>query len=124
MEYNELMFFDRMPQALPLYEAFIEKLDAAVPSYNLSVKKTQISFSNRYNFAFVSLPVRKMKGWPEVCIIVTFGLRDQVTDPRIAVSVEPYPNRWTHHVVVGDAAEIDGQLMAWIQEAYTFSMNK
>lgn len=124
MEYNELMFFDRMPQALPLYEAFIEKLDAAVPSYNLSVKKTQISFSNRYNFAFVSLPVRKMKGWPEVCIIVTFGLRDQVTDPRIAVSMEPYPNRWTHHVVVGDAAEIDGQLMAWIQEAYTFSMNK
>lgn len=124
METNELLFFDKMPAALPLYETFIEHLSSAVPSYKTNVKKTQISFSNRYNFAFVSLPVRNIKGHSGVYIIITFGLRHQVTDPRIAVSVEPYPNRWTHHVIVQHTDEIDEQLMQWIQAAYDFSMTK
>ena len=42
-------------------------------------------------------------------------------DPRIAVAVEPYPNRWTHHVLVSRPEEVDEKLLSWLQEAYTFS---
>ena len=55
---------------------------------------------------------------------MTFGLFRWVEDPRIAVAVEPYPNRWTHHVVLSDPAQVDSQLMAWLEEAYNCAMSK
>jgi len=124
MDSDALMFFDKMPQALPLYEAVAENICGRYAGVKISVKKTQISFSNKYNFAFVSLPVRKVKNRPAVYIILTFGLCRQISHPRIAVSTEPYPNRWTHHVIIQSADEIDAQVMAWIDEAYYFSLNK
>lgn len=65
-----------------------------------------------------------MKGWPEHGIIVSFGLFYRLESPRIAVAVEPYPNRWTHHVVVSDEHELDAELMSWISDAYAFSESK
>ena len=59
MTRDVLAFFDRMPAALPLYEAFVQKVTAGIGDVKIRVQKTQISFSNKYNFAFVSfLPVR------------------------------------------------------------------
>jgi len=40
------------------------------------------------------------------------------------VATETYPHRWTHHVMVGDRAEIDGELMEWIVEAAAFAATK
>lgn len=124
MTTDELMFFNRMPGALSLYETLSERMRAAFPDADITVRKTQITFRERYGFAFVSLPIRKVKGWPEVCIIVSFGLPARMESPRIAVAVEPYPNRWTHHVIVQSEDEVDGELMAWLGEAHTFALLK
>jgi hypothetical protein len=121
---DTLIFFDKMPQALPLYDAFVGKLCSELDNVTIKVQKTQISFSNRYNFAFVSLPVRKVKGRPDVYIIVSFGLSYRIKDPRIEEATEPYPNRWTHHVIIQSEGEIDEQLMGWIRQAYSFSLIK
>ena len=40
----ELLFFETHPEALPLYEAFREKILERCPEATLEVKKTQISF--------------------------------------------------------------------------------
>ena len=40
------------------------------------------------------------------------------------MAVEPYPNRWTHHVVVSRLEELDEELMDWLREAYDFAQNK
>ena len=46
-------------------------------------------------------------------------------DPgRAAAQTEPYPGRWTVHIVIGRAEEIDGELMGWAEEAYWFSESK
>lgn len=118
------LFFDKMPQVLPIYQAFEERILKECAYIEIQVKKTQISFKNKYNFAFVSLPVRRRKGWPEICIIVTFGLSHRLESRRIMQAVEPYPNRWTHHVIVEDVDEIDQELMGWIREAYEFALLK
>lgn len=55
---------------------------------------------------------------------MSFGLPYQKVSPRIAQSVEAYPNRWTHHVIVERAEEIDAELLGWIGEAYQFSIVK
>ena len=78
-----------------------------------------------YNFAFVSLlPVRKANARPETYITVTFGLRYKKESPRIDAASEPHPNRWTHHILISSAEEIDNELMGWIKEAAEFSAGK
>ncbi len=122
MTQDTLLFFNSRPQALPLYELFEQKLLSELGSANIKVQKTQIAFSNKHNFAFVSfLPVRKAKERPETYIVITFGLGRRVESPRINAAVEPYPNRWTHHVLISDPDEIDEELMGWVKEAAAFS---
>lgn len=91
----------------------------------VQVQKTQIAFKGRHNFAFVSfMPVRKAKERPEVYIVITFGLGYKKESPRIDVATEPYPNRWTHHVLISEIGEIDDELVGWIAEAAAFSERK
>ena len=40
------------------------------------------------------------------------------------MAVEPYPNRWTHHVLIGTVEEIDDELLSWIEEAAAFAQSK
>lgn len=125
MQGDVLMFFDKQPLALPLYEKFEDRVMSEIEHVSVKVQKTQISFSNRHNFAFVSfLPVRKARNRPEVYIVITFGLGDKKESPRIDVATEPYPNRWTHHVLISAEEEIDDELMGWIKEASIFSEGK
>ena len=125
MEQDVLCFFDRNPEALSLYEAFEQKVFSVVEGVKVKVQKTQIAFSNRHNFAFVSfLPVRKAKERPKVYIVVTFGLGYCMESPRIDAAVEPYPGRWTHHVLISGTEEIDDELIGGVKEAAAFSDGK
>ena len=122
MSVDELFFFDRKPEALPLYEVFRESVIARWPGTRIEAKKTQISFFNRYMFAAVSFtPVRKAKDRPDPFLTITFGLPHRKESARIDVAVEPYPNRWTHHVMIGTEEEIDDELLSWIAEAVDFA---
>ena len=125
MEQHVLCFFDRKPEALPLYETFEQKVFSELDGVKVKVQKTQIAFSNRHNFAFISfLPVRKAKDRHVVYIVVTFGLGYRLESPRIDAAVEPYPGRFTHHVLVSGTGEIDDELMGWVKEAAVFSAGK
>ena len=116
-----MQFFDRRPRALALYQAFERKVLAACPDTRVRVLKSQITLENRHGFAFVSLPRRKVK---QPTIVVSFGLSYQVDSPRIWAASEPYPNRWTHHVLVSDEAQLDDVLMGWVKEAAAFAAAK
>lgn len=119
------MFFNQNPDALPLYEKLERSVTELVPDVRIKVQKTQISFYNRHMFSCVSFArVRKKKDCPDSYIVVTFGLGYKVESPRIDIAAEPYPNRWTHHVLISEPSEIDGELMGWIGEAALFSERK
>ena len=120
-----LLFFNEKPDALPLYDALEERIVAEVRDVNIKVQKSQITFANRHNFAFVSfLPARKAKERSKTYITVTFGLSHKKESPRIDVATEPYPNRWTHHVLISSIDEIDDELLSWIKEASDLSAMK
>ena len=119
------MFFDGHPAELALYEALFRRMDGAFPEGTVKVQKSQISFYNKHLFACVSfMRVRKKKDCPDHYIVVTFGLEHQAESPRIDIAAEPYPNRWTHHLLVSRQDEIDGELMGWIREAAEFAASK
>ena len=126
-EYYEpdlLSFFDGHPLELSLYQALFSRLDPLCPDGSVKVQKTQISFYGGRLFAAASLPIRRRKGWPEHCLVVTIGLDHRLDSPRVAVAVEPYPNRWTHHILVTREEQTDDELLGWLEEACRFAGRK
>ena len=118
-------FFEGHMPVLPLYERLEQQLQQMVEPLELRVKKSQISFFSRRMFGCVSfLRVRPKKELPENYLVVTIGLDHPVYVPRIAVTTEPYPGRWTHHVVLAREVEIDEELLGWLQEAAAFAQMK
>lgn len=120
-----LFFFEKDPAALPLYEAFEQAVCALVPNVEIRVQKTQITYTNPRVFAAVSfLPARRKALRPEHYITITLGLNRRLDSPRVDAASEPYPARWTHHLMIASAEEIDGELLEWVAEAAVFSAGK
>lgn len=125
MDQDILYFFNQHMDSLPLYEAFESSVKKEITDIRIKVQKTQISFYNRHLFACISFTkVRKKKDRPDKYIVITFGLNHKLESSRIDAASEPYPNRWTHHVLISDRNEIDDELMGWIKEAAAFSDKK
>ena len=118
------LFFNKNPRELSLYTAFEKALFEKFPETIIKVQKTQISLYNRHGFGAVWLPKGRLKNCPEVCIAVTLGLPRRVSNPRLAVVSEPYPGRFTHHFIISDVSDVDGEFMSLVEEAYRFSESK
>ena len=125
LDADALMFFDQHMDILPLYQAFEELLFDSFPVVNKRVQKTQITFSNRHVFACVSFArVKRKAELPMRFIVITLGLPAPLDSERVAVKTEPYPGRWTHHIVVNKPEELDEKLLSWVREAYDFAAVK
>ena len=124
-EPDTLMFFSGHDDALGLYEAFEQVLYEAFPDAGKRVQKTQITFYHRHVFACVSFArVKRKAELPSPYLVLTLGLPYPLQSGRVAVKTEPYPGRWTTHIVIGSPEEIDGELLSWVREAYAFSERK
>ncbi len=122
---DELLFLGAQPGSIPMYEALAGRLFAAYPDTKIKVSKSQISFYNRHLYACVSFArVKKKRELPESWFILTLGLNYPLESDRVAVKTEPYPGRWTTHIVISSEEDMDGELFTWIQQAYDFAQNK
>lgn len=125
MTEDVLFFFDKHMDALPLYEVFEQRVMNEIESVRIKVQKSQISFYNRHLFTCVSFArIRKKKDCPSPYIVVTIGLDRKLQSQRIEIATEPYPNRWTHHLLLSNIQEVDDELLSWIKEAAAFSDSK
>ena len=110
---------------MPLYEAFADAVTKLYPETEIRVQKTQISFYDVHMFACVSfVRVKKKKELPDPYLVVTLGMPYPLESSRVAVKTEPYPGRWTTHIVIGETEEIDGELLSWLKEAHDFAKSK
>ena len=127
MDFDTMAFFEaqKHPEALPLYEALEGRILVEVDGVRIKVQKSQITFYNRRLFACASFArVRRKAELPPCWLVVTVGLARRLDSPRVAVATEPYPGRWTHHIVISDPAEVDDELMGWVREAAAFAAAK
>ena len=115
-----MLFFNHRPGLSPLYEAFEATLSDLLPEISIRVQKTQISFDAPGLFACVSLPRRKA----DQGIVITFVLAYRLDSERIRDTVETYPGRWTHHMLISDPKEFDDELMTWLSEAHAFALTR
>lgn len=109
-------FFRGRPEAAKLY-AHVERLVRGVGDCEPRVTKSQIAFSRRRAFAWVWTPDRWLRGKTAPLVLsIALGRRD--ASPRWKEVVEPRPGRWMHHLELRSRAELDDQVLAWLQEAW------
>ena len=122
---DTLLFFDQHKAVYPLYKQLQERLLAGFPESRVKVQKSKISFYNRHLYACVSfLKVKKKAEMPENYFVLTLGMPAPLASSRVAVQTEPYPGRWTAHLVISSASDLDEELFDWIEQAYSFALAK
>ncbi len=124
MNIDTELFFNKNPKELALYEAFEKMLVKSFPDTVIKVQKTQISFYNRHGFGAAWLPKGRIRNAAAGSLGLTLGLPRMTSHPALALIVEPYPGRFTHHFLISDISDIDGAFMALVEEAYRFSESK
>lgn len=120
-----LEFLGGNPGRTALFEA-VERVISELGDCELSVAKTQISWGNPFKFAFLSNPPRSLvrQGRAEECLLLSFGLDHREVHPRIAAAANPYPDRWTHHVVLAEPGDINETVKNWLECGYIFAKLK
>ena len=122
-ETDLLFFFQRSPAALALYQALLRWMEPCFPQTALRVQKTQITFQNRHVFAALSLP-RRARDRAAHALTLTLGLPVRLDTPRVMMAAEPYPGRWTHHLLLSSPQDLDEELLGWVRAAAAFAQTK
>lgn len=97
-----------------------EKLRAAVDAIGpaqLRVTKSQIAFCRRKAFAWAWIPARYLRG-NTAPLVLTIGFSARDSSPRWKEIVEPARGRFTHHLELFSPAEIDAEVLSWLEKAY------
>ena len=125
LDLDLLQVFEKEPGSLELYLTLEQRLREMLPAMRRKVGKTEAAFYLRHRFGSASLlAVRRKAQRPSPYLTVSFGLSHPLENPRVDAKTEPYPNRWTHHLLLSGPEEIDAELMGWLREAYLFSAEK
>jgi len=108
-------FFSGYEASRPLFEALLRMVESTGP-VELSVTKSQIAFAEGRAFAWAWIPGRYLRR-PAAPLVLSLVLTRRDSSPRWKEVVEPAPGRFMHHLELREAAELDGEVRAWLEEA-------
>jgi hypothetical protein len=83
----------------------------------MRVTKSQVAFHRRKVFAWAWVPDRYLRG-QHAPPVLTLSFRYRDPSPRWKEIVEPYPGRFTHHLAISAAADIDDDVITWRHAAW------
>lgn len=112
-------FFAGEPAVIPLAQAILSALRRRWPALTCTARKTQLDICDGRAFCWLSPAARGgAQGRPARSLLLTFGLARPLDSARILHSAHPSPHRWTHHLWISDAGQLDETLWAWLEEAH------
>ena len=99
-----------------IFETLRSALDA-VGKAELRVTKSQVAFRRRRAFAWAWMPGTYLRG-RYAPLVLTISLRRRHPSTRWKEIVEPTLGRFTHHLELRSSADIDDEVLSWLQEAW------
>jgi hypothetical protein len=109
-------FFQGYEASRQLFDALRDTIDTIGPT-ELRVTRSQIAFRRRVAFAWAWLPARYLRG--EVApLVLTLSFRQRDASLRWKAIVEPAPGRFTHHLELYAATDIDDEVRDWLRSAW------
>lgn len=121
---EEIAFFLTDEKALSIYLALRKELLAAHPDCQVLVQRSQISFRAPRPFVWVWLPASRGGRQTPGSLYFTFGAPMALSSARMAVVTEPYPGRFTHHVLINCQEEVDAELLGFAALSHAFRNKK
>jgi hypothetical protein len=109
-------FFAGHESSRLIFEALRETIEELGP-VAIRVTKSQVAFHRTKAFAWAWIPDRYLHG-QHAPLVLTLGFRHRNSAPRWKEIVEPQPGRFTHHRELYAAADIDEEVVAWLQAAW------
>lgn len=109
-------FFKGHEESRRLFDILLSVIKAIGPA-ELRVTKSQIAFRRSKNFAWVWIPGKYLRG-KIAPLILTLSFDKKDTSARWKEIVEPSPGRFTHHLELYSAKDIDDEVRAWLQDAW------
>jgi len=99
---------------LPIYESLLKVVEGFGDDVTVTPKKTSVSIIRKRQFALIK-PATKTR------IDLGLKIKDKPTVGRLEGS-GPFGTMCTHRVKLSDAAEVDKELISWLEEAYEKSV--
>jgi hypothetical protein len=109
-------YFQKKPGADKLFYALMRACAGLGDAFYL-VQKSGVALGAPRHYGYAWLPPREVSGRPPVYLVLTLRLPRRIDSPRFVEIVEPYPGRYTHHMILSDAAQLDDELIGWLREA-------
>ncbi len=109
-------FFAGRAAARAIFDAVRAAVDAAGPA-TLRVTRSQVSFRRRRAFAWAWTPDRYL-GPGHAPLVLSLGFARRDPSPRWKQIVEPAPGRFTHHLELWSAADVDDEVRGWVRDAW------
>jgi hypothetical protein len=110
-------YFDGNEESRKLFDA-LRSLIASIGPTEIRVMKSQVAFYRRHAFAWAWIPGKYLHG-RGVPLVLTLSFRHKEPSPRWKEIVEPSPGRFTHHLELNSARDIDDEVRLWLHEAWT-----
>jgi hypothetical protein len=83
----------------------------------IRLTKSQVAFRRRKAFAWAWIPGKYLRG-RHAPLVLTLSLKRKDSSPRWKEIVEPAPGRFTHHLELYSAADINAEVISWLEEAW------
>jgi len=109
-------FFKGRDESRQIFDA-LQRAIEAIGSAEVRVTRSQIAFRRRRAFAWAWTPGRYLRGSPAP-LVLTLSLHQRDASPRWKEIVEPSPGRFTHHLELRSAIDLDAEVRDWLRQAW------
>ncbi len=109
-------FFEGRARSRRLYDAIADQI-TEIGEASICVSKSQIAFRRRRNVATVWIPDRHLKG-QVAPLVLTLSFPKQDRSDRWKGIVQISPERFTHHLELYNASDIDAEVKDWLRAAW------
>ena len=119
-------FFAEQPELLPVVRALLLGALDRWPAAEIVTQKSQVGLRDPRPFCALSTHIRfpRRRGPGAPYVTLSLFLPRPLPDLRGGAAVEPYPGRWTNHILLTREDQVDEELLRWLREAWDFSQSK
>lgn len=103
------------PDSAALLDALRAALAAVGPTEEV-VSRSQVAFRRRRTVVVAWAPGQYLGHGAPLVLTLSFDERDP--SPRWKEVVEPHPGRFTHHLELERAEDLDDEVRAWLRRAW------
>lgn len=109
-------YFAGKDEARQLFETLREMMEG-LGTVEMWVTKSQVAFQRHKAFAWAWIPGKYLRG-RGAPLVLSLSLPHRDPSARWKEIVEPAPGRFTHHLELWTASDIDDEVRDWLQEAW------